>query len=183
MELKTTGIRALPLLAIVLSCQGAADRPATTGIPAVGIATPSAKQPEPVTPPLDASRKPSREPLIAQIEGVWAWTTTNLGCSENPHTLRFSEDNLVMYLTHEHPLPDPKTGVLEGEYVYDVESVEPDRILMRLRGEDRRTPSGALVEWELVVRSPDTYCWRRTDWQPEGCTIPNVRCQATAASR
>ena len=43
-------------------------------------------------------------------------------------------------------------------------------------GETRRTPAGELVVWELVLFSPTSYRWHRTDWPETGFTPEVIRC-------
>jgi pimeloyl-ACP methyl ester carboxylesterase len=39
-------------------------------------------------------------------------------------------------------------------------------------GETRKTESGDRVVWDLILLSPDSYCWRRTDWPPISSNEP-----------
>ncbi len=43
-------------------------------------------------------------------------------------------------------------------------------------GETRLTDAGEPVVWDLVLKSEDSFCWDRTDWEQGGCTKNNARC-------
>jgi hypothetical protein len=48
-----------------------------------------------------------------------------------------------------------------------------------LEGETRRNPAtNRLVLWDLVLVTPDQYCWHRADGKPGSCSRRIVRCQA-----
>jgi hypothetical protein len=121
--------------------------------------------------------------VLDVIRGTWGWTVPeDLSCTENPHTIQVSADGTEMTLSHARPHED-FTGKISSEPAhYDVVHVGADRIRMNLRGEQRTTPTGELVVWDLMMLSSNEYCWRRTDWQATGCTRSIVRCDPHTAS-
>ena len=59
---------------------------------------------------------------------------------------------------------------------------EASRVMrMQMVGEVRRTETGDLVVWDLVLLDADSFCWRRVDWPPEACTKRLTRCEVDRA--
>ena len=83
-----------------------------------------------------------------------------------------------MFLKHKEPFPGQANP--EEAVRYRVLQSEPD-LRMAIEGETRMTPTGELVVWDLVLLSPDRYCWHRTDWPHGGCTKAIVRCPSNSS--
>lgn len=111
------------------------------------------------------------------LPGKWGLQhDKELGCDSNPRVISFSEDRKQMTVTYAKPW---KTVVGETDTVrYKVLSDDP-HLRLFMEGEWRRNPaSDRLVAWDLVLRTPDRFCWHRIDWRPGLCTRSIVRCPA-----
>lgn len=110
--------------------------------------------------------------------GQWGFEVEGASCEDNPHIISFSEDGSKMSLRYSVGLDgDPPTAA-----TYRVIAEGPGFLRMAMDGETRTTEAGVPVPWDLVLLSPDSYCWHRTDWQPGGCTQPATRCGGSVAS-
>jgi hypothetical protein len=113
--------------------------------------------------------------------GTWDWESTDSTCLGNTHTISFSPDRSTMTLTFVKPL-DAETG--ERDFHYRVIAAGegavpgfPHSILAAMEGETRRTESGELVIWGLLLATQNRYHWHRTDWPETGVTHAVVRCR------
>jgi hypothetical protein len=111
-------------------------------------------------------------PLIAALAGTWGMEGEGVSCKDNPHTIQFSPDarEMTLQFTKSFDANPPTRSV------YDVRGEGAGFLHMTLRGEDRKTDAGKLVEWDLVLLDADRYCWHRSDWREGGCTQPATRC-------
>jgi len=120
--------------------------------------------------------------VFATLPGTWGWEQNpELGCSGNPHTIRFTRDRTFMLLKHVKKI-DRASGNPDPVVRYRVLQSEPD-LRMAIEGETRTTPAGDLVVWEVYMLSPDRYCWHRTDWKAGGCTKAIERCAVKAGPK
>jgi hypothetical protein len=110
------------------------------------------------------------------LPGTWGWTIANgFGCDENPHDIEFSADRKSMFYSVQDPVESP-TGEIVKTIQYHILDTSP-HLRMRIEGETRTTPAGDPVVWDLILISPDRYCWHRTDWPVGACTANIERCQ------
>ncbi len=124
--------------------------------------------------------QPANASIFSVLPGIWGWEEQGVGtCSANPHAITFSDDRRVMFLRHTKPLKR-HTGAETMVLLYRILDADP-HLRMALDGETRTTPAGALVEWDLIMLSPDRYCWHRTDWPAGHCTAAVVRCSNAAS--
>jgi hypothetical protein len=82
--------------------------------------------------------------------------------------------------------PDRSTLVLTERWAdnwtarYRVVHSEPNRILLFIENETRRTQAGDPVLWWAYFDGPDRFRWRRYDWPSNGATPSEWRrCPAT----
>jgi hypothetical protein len=124
----------------------------------------------------------TREPSIfAALPGTWGWEKNDKsGCGANPHTISFTRDRSFMLLEHAIPF-EGASGNKDPVIRYRLLQAEP-YLRAKIEGETRTTPSGEPIVWEVVMLSPDRYCWHRTDWPEGACTAAIERC-ARAISR
>lgn len=113
------------------------------------------------------------------VTGLWDWEIAPKWCAENPHSITFSRDGSKMEVRH------PKGasiagGVAQALVVYEVLSKSPGLLKTRVVGETQTSGRGDIVSWDLVLLSPDAYCWRRSDWPPGSCTRRIIRCPSSA---
>ena len=154
---------ALASAALVLGGCGStpASNPATTSARAGGA-------------PAGAAASSGAPPAIfAQIAGTWDWAGRPGTCRDNPHTLSFTPDGRYMLLTFAHPI-DSTTG--KREVRYELRGHTERSVRGFITDETRRTEGGELVVWDLVLFSPTSYRWHRTDWPETGFTPEVIRC-------
>jgi len=120
---------------------------------------------------------PDGETVFSVAEGLWDWAGQPGSCTDNPHTISFTEDRSEMLLTYTRP--DSTTS--QREYRYEIRDVGPSSIRGFIHGETRRTDDGQLVVWDLVLTGHDEYRWHRTDWPPRLYTGKVVRCDVPGA--
>lgn len=113
--------------------------------------------------------------IFSVVEGKWAWTTSDSGCTSEWHRIAFTSDRGVMTIAASQPY-EGADGKLDSIAVYDILSHTQSSIRGAIRGETRLTDDGVPVVWDLVLRSPNSYAWHRTDWF-RGALTPEVeRC-------
>lgn len=114
---------------------------------------------------------PADEWLATLLPGTWATRIDGHACDENPHKVSLGEDGKVFSVRfRQPPLEDSK-----DLFSYSVIDFGDDFLRMKMDGETRKTDAGELVVWDLALVSPDSYCWRRTDW-PSSCSELRTRC-------
>jgi hypothetical protein len=118
---------------------------------------------------------PQDRRIVDVLPGTWDWEETPKRCQDNPHSIRFADAGKRMEVRY------PKGAVLDKEpppvvTVYRVLSEGPSVLRTQIIGEMRKTDRGDLVVWDLILLTKDSYCWRRTDWPPQGCTGRVLRC-------
>lgn len=117
---------------------------------------------------------PDRD-VYAVVAGTWDWAGRPGTCRDDPHTLAFSPDRATMVLTFVRQPAGP-----ERETRYEIRGVTRSGVRGFITGETRRTAAGEPVVWDLVLTSPDSYRWHRTDWAAAGHTSEVVRCPPVA---
>jgi hypothetical protein len=117
--------------------------------------------------------------VFAAVAGTWDWVGGGDLCVEDSHEIRFSPDRAVMTIEHARPVGD-SAGVRQREWEYDVVEFDRTRIRGAIRGEERLTPAGEPVVWDLVLTGPDSYRWHRADWAASGYTGEVRRCVGAA---
>lgn len=120
---------------------------------------------------------PASGDVFSIASGVWDWSGADSLCVANPHTIGFSADHAVMYVAHRVSWKD-STGLEHRVAAYDIQSHGSSQIRGLIRGETRMTETGVPVVWDLILTSPNSYAWHRTDWPPTGRTKEVTRCPA-----
>jgi hypothetical protein len=120
------------------------------------------------------------EDIFRVVAGTWDWETDSVPCGEMTHTISFSADHRLLFLNAETPWTGPDGGK-HSSAEYEIRDVSRSHIRGFMRGETRRTSTGALVVWDLVLTSPNSYAWRRTDWWPSNLTEQITRCPVRVA--
>lgn len=123
---------------------------------------------------------PAGGDIFAAVEGKWAWTTADSGCTRDWHWISFTPEHKVMTIRLSKPYRRPD-GTFDSVAVYDIQAYTRSWIRGAIRGETRLTPQGRPVVWDLVLRSPDRYAWHRTDWVVGAYTAEIRRCPAPPA--
>jgi hypothetical protein len=118
----------------------------------------------PLPPPLEG------EAASAGLEGTWGWPPETgregLACTENPHTIEFSEDRRTMVVRHEHPV-DRGEGRASSETRYRV--MEQRRNFIGIEEEDATDAASEGRPRHAPLRVlADSYCigWSSTCAQP-----------------
>jgi hypothetical protein len=110
------------------------------------------------------------------LSGTWGSEYEGSKCSDNPHTLKLSADGQSMVLAYAKSLnSEPPTRV-----EYRIIGEGKDFVRTQKLSEKETAADGSLVMWDIVILTPDSYCWHRSDWSDEGCTKPIVRCKPEA---
>lgn len=130
-----------------------------------------------VTAPYEA---PAGKTVFDLAQGKWHYDTSDRCKAYN--TISFSPDHKTMLLTDVDPDRDTVEGT-DTAWTYDILKYDQNSIRGAIRGETRRTPKGSLVVWDLILRSPDTFVWHRTDWLPRAYTVPVHRCADSSLKR
>ncbi len=107
------------------------------------------------------------------LSGTWGEDPED--CQSNPHTISFSPQGDVMHVRY------PEGGTADGKslqehFAYRVLGRSSSALQLTLIGESRTDSSGQPVTWELRQPDKDRYCWWRSDWPANGCTVPRIRC-------
>jgi hypothetical protein len=125
------------------------------------------REPQPFT--------PSGKNIFSAVMGTWGWSRGKYTCEGNPHTISFSAARDTMRLTFREMTESDSTDA-DRTSTYVIRAITPTSIRAFLIGEDRRSDSGELVVWDLVLLGPDAYRWHRSDWEPADYTRAVVRC-------
>lgn len=99
------------------------------------------------------------------VTGRWTVVGRAGSCDTNTATLRFTPDHADLILVRSIPVREPD-GTLDSITRYPVIGHTLHSIQVVRRGETRINADSTPVTWTLVLRSPDTYTWRRSDWPP-----------------
>lgn len=106
---------------------------------------------------------PRGSDIFAVVQGSWAWSPADSGCRDNPHRIAVSTDHRTMTITAAHPYKHGD-GSLDSIVHYEILQATRSSIRGVIRGETRLTRDSQPVVWDLVLKSPDSYTWHRTDW-------------------
>lgn len=120
---------------------------------------------------------PRNGDMFTLMRGTWAWSRPDSACRTNPFRIGFSTNHRTMTLTAERPYKLPN-GVMDSVATYEVLQITRSSIRVVLRGETRVTADSQPVVWDLILKSPDSYTWHRTDWGSWMHTPPVHRCVA-----
>jgi hypothetical protein len=111
--------------------------------------------------------------------GSWDRVRGDSTCAAGSHTIAFSPGRREMVLTY----PPSSDTVAPSVFRYRIlgwgpEILPPARYVIRgaIDGETRLTPSGETVIWDLIMATPHSYYWHRTDWPVDAVAAPAVRC-------
>lgn len=119
---------------------------------------------------------PEGTDVFAVVRGRWAWTTSGGGCAGDAHTISFSPDHRQMFIAHAKPF-EGTDDVADSVTRYDIREHTRGRIRGAIPGETRLTAAGEPVVWDLVLRGPDRYAWRRSNTSsPFAYSRDIVRC-------
>lgn len=118
--------------------------------------------------------------LFSRVEGQWGWLKDEaLTCNKYPHTITFVDGRSRAKFETKAPALQGPDGVPMDSYFYRVLDADKNSITMRLENEARRSKSGELVAWVLILKDENTYVWRQTDWATEKTSGELVRCGPT----
>ena len=107
------------------------------------------------------------EPSIrTALPGRWDWADASPRCGDSAAQFAFAEEDRQVRV-HVPAGVYLGTTPLGADATYQIVREWPRVLRMRMLGETRRTETGDLVEWDLVLLDVDSFCWRRTDWKPE----------------
>jgi len=107
--------------------------------------------------------------------GLWDWADADSFCVKNPHRIWFAPRQDSMYIYYARPWTD-SAGTVDSGAVYELQGHSGSHLRGFIVDETRRTPAGELVVWDLVLTSPNSYAWHRSDWVAGSYTKPIRRC-------
>jgi hypothetical protein len=114
------------------------------------------------------------------LPGRWDWAEASPRCGESAAQFAFSEASSELRVHVPTGVYLDRT-LLGPDATYRIVGESPRVMRMHMLGETRRTETGDLVVWDLVLLDADSFCWHRTDWPPEACTKRLTRCEASRA--
>jgi hypothetical protein len=110
---------------------------------------------------------------FGDITGTWGEDEAD--CQSNPHTITFSSQGDVMHVRYsEGGTADGQS--LQEQFSYNVLGRSSLGLKLSLVGESRMDSFGNPVTWELRQADRDSYCWWRSDWPANECTVSRTRC-------
>jgi hypothetical protein len=118
---------------------------------------------------------PRDSSIFEVVQGRWAWSTREDGCDTDWHTISFSPARDTMFIASAKPF-EGADDTFDSVTTYVIHEHTLSRIRGAIPGEARFTADGEPVVWDLVLRSPDRYAWRRADWPGWGFTAAIERC-------
>ena len=99
-------------------------------------------------------------------DGEWSWATEEDSCTKSVQIIEFNDSKTLMTMSWKD-----QSGDIQGEvYKYKIHEIVDSKIRTEMIDEDRKTKSNKSVSWDLIVKSPQLYCWHRTDWPEISCT-------------
>ena len=116
---------------------------------------------------------PAGTSIFQTVAGRWDWDGAEGFCERNPHTITFSPDSSIMYLTGRLPWSKEDTSRVA---VYDLSEHTQNRIRGKIRGETRLDAKGQPVVWDLILASRDSYQWHQVGWPSLSRTKAVRRC-------
>lgn len=118
---------------------------------------------------------PRQHPYVQSLSGPWGTKDTD-ECSLGPERVSYSPSRSKLYIRY--PGEGGTTDGIKARSVltYNVLYSTGNQTRVALVGEDRTDESGLPVTWDIVKVTESEYCWRRSDWGINECTIPRVRC-------
>ena len=122
-----------------------------------------------------ATSSPIEEPTIFS-KLIGDWDTEGASTCESVRTISFSDDKKVMISTYSDIGYASKTDARK-QFNYDVLEEGRSELRLALENESRLDDDGNPVVWILRLVDENTFCWRRDDWRPGGCTPPRTRCK------
>ncbi|MEM8661098.1 MAG: hypothetical protein AAGF35_09450 [Pseudomonadota bacterium] len=81
-----------------------------------------------------------------------------------------------MYVTSNRGIRQTVGGEPLEVLTYQIIGHSENGLRAVLEGEERRTPSGNVVVWNLLLMNKNEFCWHRADWRKGSCTNPLKRC-------
>lgn len=119
---------------------------------------------------------PNGGSIHTYISGAWGWAGSDT-CGVNHHTITVDSTRTVLTLVHARPWFDSTKGERVASTVYAILDVGRSHVTGAIRGEHRRSPTGAPVVWDLVLTGPDQYQGKQAGfWGVFGYTTPIRRC-------
>jgi hypothetical protein len=109
------------------------------------------------------------------IEGQWRWSNNETGC-DSAYTMRVAHGGKYVISSYTYQ------GRRDSSE-YRVLTHVPGVIRAQITGETRKDAEGKAVLWDFVQLSEDAFCWRRSDWDPDTCTQPLMRCVVSVPGR
>jgi hypothetical protein len=102
--------------------------------------------------------------IFDKVEGYWIFHKKYpAGCKDDWTRIEFIENNSRARFESTKPIEGRK-GEKYTIYYYKVKGYDENSITLFLEKEDRKTKSGALITWVLVLVDDNTFVWRIAHW-------------------
>ncbi len=122
---------------------------------------------------------PAGQTVFDEAAGTWGWAGRDT-CGVDHHTILFDSTFAVMRIVHAKPWREA-TGLWVDTTVYDISEASAHHVRGLIRGEDRTTPIGTTVVWDLVMTGQDSYQWKQAGfWGILGYSGVITRCPPTS---
>lgn len=122
-----------------------------------------------------ADTRPS--PVFAILEDS-RWGLEDSGspssCQNNGALILFTPKIQYMIQSYDKPVTRDGLEIIEG--MAKILAYDDTSITIKYVDETRKTESGEIVVWKLILRDANTFVWHRLDWEEHRFTAPRVRC-------
>ena len=110
------------------------------------------------------------------VRGRWAWSKEESRCVKNWHRIYVDDKQNIMMFESSIPFKQ-RTGEETRYYKYLILDHGKNKYHVSLEDENRLDNEGDPVTWFLILIDPDTYYWRRSDWEENQGTSFVRRCR------
>jgi len=118
---------------------------------------------------------PNDTNIFQAVEGKWTLSGASGNCDTNWMTVHFTPDHADMLLLR--PQSTSQSGGRRDSLSrYPLLGHTRHSIQVVRRGETSLNTDSTPVVWDLILRSPNTYAWHRSDWLPITFTHDLRRC-------
>ena len=111
------------------------------------------------------------EPLKILQNGHWIWEAELDNCAKAGQKISAIDNIKLLFEWY-----DNDTGEKESSYEYKINQIDGAYLNLSKMGELEKDSFGQVVTWDLIIKSPLEYCWRRSDWNPLLCTQAMIQC-------
>lgn len=113
--------------------------------------------------------------ILDTLPGQWVDVDRKY-CAIGRMTVSVSEDGKRVDFVHSAlGLATPTDA--RDRFSYRVGEQRGNRLRLDMENETRLDDDGNVVSWDLILLSKNEFCWNRSDWPEDGCTVSTFRCE------